>query len=171
MAAGLVILLAEDREDDVLVTRKSLSQAFVEHRLIVVGDGEEAIEYLKAAGKTGNTTLYPIPDLFLLDLKMPRKDGFDVLEWLGKQPDLKGLRVIVLTSSESLRDMKIALPARGEFFSGQASKFQGNSPTEPLSANAPFTSRYATRDGPGRSSDPSECKIPREPPTQGPLQV
>jgi CheY-like chemotaxis protein len=60
------------------------------------------------AGVYANRAEYPLPDLFLLDLKMPRVNGFEVLEWLRDQPGLAALRVLVLTSSEDLRDVNRA---------------------------------------------------------------
>jgi CheY-like chemotaxis protein len=103
-----VILLAEDREDDIALIRKAFAKAFVLNPLQVVRDGEEAIAYLSGEGKYANRAEYPLPDLLLLDLKMPRLDGFDVLKWVRDQPGLSALRVVVLTSSEDLRDVNVA---------------------------------------------------------------
>ena len=100
--------MAEDREDDVLMIRRAFRQAYVTNPLQVVKDGEEAISYLNGDGKYSNREEFPIPDLMLLDLKMPRVDGFEVLEWLREQPGLASLRVVVLTSSEDLRDVNLA---------------------------------------------------------------
>jgi CheY-like chemotaxis protein len=103
-----VILLAEDREDDILLIRRAFAQAYVNNPLHVVRDGAEAIEYLGGEGKYANRAEFPLPDLMLLDLKMPRLDGFEVLEWLQSQPELSTLRVVVLTSSDHLRDVNLA---------------------------------------------------------------
>lgn len=100
-----VILLAEDNDDDVLTLREALRRARLEIALQVVEDGEEAIAYLRGVGKFANRAEYPLPDLFLLDLKMPRRDGFEVLAWLRQQPSLAPLRTIVLTTSESISDV------------------------------------------------------------------
>lgn len=100
-----VILLAEDNDDDVLTLREALRRAGLEIALQVVEDGEEAIAYLRGVGKFANRAEYPLPDLFLLDLKMPRRDGFEVLAWLRQQPSLAPLRTIVLTTSESISDV------------------------------------------------------------------
>jgi CheY-like chemotaxis protein len=97
-----VILLAEDREDDVVLIRRAFRQAYVNNPLQVVQDGVEAISYLRGEGKYSNREEYPLPDLILLDLKMPRVDGFEVLKWIREQPSLATLRVVVLTSSEDL---------------------------------------------------------------------
>jgi CheY-like chemotaxis protein len=73
-----------------------------------VRDGEQCVAYLSGTGKFANRDEFPLPDLLLLDLKMPGMDGFDVLLWLRQQPTLSALRVIVITSSESLRDVNRA---------------------------------------------------------------
>jgi CheY-like chemotaxis protein len=103
-----VILLAEDREDDVVMIRRAFRQAYVSNPLHVVSDGAEAISYMKGEGKYRNREEFPLPDLMLLDLKMPRVDGFEVLKWIREQPSLAALRVVVLTSSEDLRDVNRA---------------------------------------------------------------
>jgi CheY-like chemotaxis protein len=108
MAEHAVILLAEDEEDYVLLIRRAFAQAKIPNPLHVVWNGQEAIAYLKGEGKYANREEYPLPDLFLLDLKMPRVNGFEVLKWLRSEPGLAPLRVLVLTSSEELRDVNEA---------------------------------------------------------------
>jgi CheY-like chemotaxis protein len=71
-------------------------------------DGEEAILYLCAREKFSNRAEYPLPDLILLDLKMPRMDGFELLRWIKNQPELCNIRVIVLTSSTQYDDINRA---------------------------------------------------------------
>jgi CheY-like chemotaxis protein len=73
-----------------------------------VRDGEEAVAYLKGEGRYFDREEYPVPDLLLLDLKMPRMDGFEVLRWIRQQPGLSPLRVVMLTSSEDIRDVNVA---------------------------------------------------------------
>src|SRR3989442_15596838 len=103
-----LILLAEDNENHVLLIRRAFEQAGLINPLYVVSNGEEAIAYLSGEGKYANREEYPLPCLLLLDLKMPKKDGFDVLEWLRDQPSLSMLRTVVLTTSEELRDVNRA---------------------------------------------------------------
>jgi CheY-like chemotaxis protein len=94
------ILLVEDREDDVFFFRRALQSAGLPHVVTAVGDGEEAIQYLSGQPPYDNHTLYPPPDVVILDLKMPKKDGFQVLQWLREQSALKPAPVVVLTSSD-----------------------------------------------------------------------
>lgn len=108
MPEAAVILLAEDEEDYVLLIKHAFSQAAIPNPLHVVWNGQEAIAYLMGAGVYANRAEYPLPDLLLLDLKMPRVNGFEVLEWVRQQPGLAGLPVLVLTSSEDLRDVNRA---------------------------------------------------------------
>jgi CheY-like chemotaxis protein len=99
------ILLAEDREDDIVLIQRAFAKGGIRNPLFVVRNGEEAINYLAGLGCFSDRLLYPLPALLLLDLKMPRADGFEVLRWLQTQPGLAPLRVIVLTSSEDVRDV------------------------------------------------------------------
>jgi len=103
-----VILLAEDREDDILLVERAFAKGEVTNPLFVVRDGDEAISYLSGIGKYGNRAEYPLPDLLLLDLKMPRVDGFEVLRWVRQQPGFSSLRVVVLTASDQIRDVNTA---------------------------------------------------------------
>ncbi len=103
-----VILLAEDREDEVMLLRRAFAKANFLNPLHVVSNGEEAIAYLQGEGKYSNRDEYPLPSLLLLDLKMPRINGFEVLEWIRQQPSLNALRVVVLTASDEMRDVNRA---------------------------------------------------------------
>ncbi len=103
-----LILLIEDLEDDVTLIRNGLRKGRVQNPIHAVRDGEEAIAYLQGEGKFANRDEFPLPALILLDLKLPRFDGFEVLRWIRSQPGLNGLRVIVLTSSEEIRDVNRA---------------------------------------------------------------
>src|SRR5438105_1432501 len=100
-----MILLAEDLEDDILLIRRAFTAAKITTPLFVVRDGEEATAYLSGTGKYRNRAEYPLPNLILLDLKMPRMDGFEFLRWIRQHPQLKAIPVIVLTSSEDIYDV------------------------------------------------------------------
>jgi CheY-like chemotaxis protein len=103
-----VILLAEDREDDIILIQRAFKKSGFAFPVKVVRDGEEAIRYLSGAEQYADRERYPIPSLFLLDLKMPLKDGFEVLRWIKQQSELKQLPVIVLTLSNRIRDVNQA---------------------------------------------------------------
>jgi CheY-like chemotaxis protein len=108
MSERKVILLVEDLEDDILLVRRAFAAAKLQIPLQVVRDGEEAIDYLMGIGKYERRDEFPLPDLILLDLKMPKLGGLDVLRWIRSHPHLKALRVIVLTSSEEIYDVNKA---------------------------------------------------------------
>jgi CheY-like chemotaxis protein len=100
-----IILLAEDSETDVLLLRRAFEQKNLDVPIYVVHDGEEAIAYLQGEGKYARRDEFPLPDLLLLDLKMPRTNGFEVIEWVREQPRLASLRIVVLTTSDQIRDI------------------------------------------------------------------
>jgi CheY-like chemotaxis protein len=102
------ILLAEDDENDIALLKRAFKQANIKHPLQIVRDGEEAIEYLGGEGKFADRAQFPLPTVLLLDLKMPRKDGFQVLQWVRQHPNLRALRVLVLTTSSDIRDVNMA---------------------------------------------------------------
>jgi CheY-like chemotaxis protein len=108
MSDQSVILLVEDTEDDILLTRRAFAKGNLLNPLQVVRSGEEAIAYFKGEGQYANRAEFPLPDLVLLDLKMPGKDGFEVLRWIRQQPSMSVIRVVVLTSSDEIRDVNLA---------------------------------------------------------------
>ena len=103
-----VILLADDSEDDVLMFCRAFKDVGYQSALQVVRHGDEVVAYLSGAGKFSNRAEYPLPTLLLLDLKMPRRNGFEVLEWVRSQPGLRRMLVIVLTTSERIEDINRA---------------------------------------------------------------
>ena len=100
MMEDATVLLAEDDPDDVLLTHIAFEKARLANPLQVVRDGEEAIAYLQGEGRFGDRQKYPLPILLLLDLRMPRVSGFQVLEWLRDHPQLNRMPVAVMTSSD-----------------------------------------------------------------------
>jgi CheY-like chemotaxis protein len=99
------ILLAEDDPNDVLLIQRAFQKAGLRDVLKVVRDGEQAIDYLSGHGPYANRERFPLPFLLLLDLKMPCIDGFEALQWIRAQPELKRLLVVVLTSSNLQADV------------------------------------------------------------------
>jgi len=102
------VLLVEDDANEVFLMQRAFQKAGLKNPLPVARDGQEAIDYLSHQGQFKDTTRYPSPGLMLLDLKMPRKNGFEVLEWLRQQPGLKPLIVVVLSSSSLITDINRA---------------------------------------------------------------
>ncbi len=100
-----IILLVEDNPTDVLLIQRAFRKANLSVPLQVVGDGEAAVQYLSGQEPYSDRSCYPLPLLILLDLKLPRKSGTEVLAWLQQQPVLKRLPVVVLTSSKEYADI------------------------------------------------------------------
>ena len=96
------LLLVEDSEPDVRLTIEALREAKVKNRLWVVEDGVEAIDFLRRQGRHADA---PRPDLILLDLNLPRKDGRQVLKEIKSDDSLKRIPVVVLTTSKSEEDV------------------------------------------------------------------
>jgi CheY-like chemotaxis protein len=96
------ILLVEDNPDDVLLTIEVLKDAKVKNKLHIAEDGEEAIQFLYNQGKFADT---PRPDIILLDLNLPGKDGREVLMDIKEDPKLKRIPVVILTTSKSEEDI------------------------------------------------------------------
>lgn len=103
-----VILLAEDLTNDIILVRRALDKAAVKNPFHVVRDGEECLAYLHGEGKFGDRKEHPFPDILLLDLKMPRMDGFEVLQAIRGNKAFAALRIIVLTSSDQIFDINKA---------------------------------------------------------------
>ena len=106
--AHCTILLVEDDPNDILLTQRAFRRANIVNPLQVVQDGETAVQYLSGQEIYADRDRYPIPILILLDLKLPRCSGLEVLAWLREQPKLKRLPVVVLTSSNQSSDLNHA---------------------------------------------------------------
>jgi len=103
-----VVLLADDDPNDVLLIQRAFQKTHLANPLQVVNDGEEAVAYLSGQLRYADRQRHPLPVLLLLDLKMPRKSGFEVLAWVREQPGLKRLPVVVLSSSNQNPDINRA---------------------------------------------------------------
>jgi CheY-like chemotaxis protein len=102
------ILQVEDDENDILLMRLAFKDAGIDNPVHIVTDGEQAIRYLAGMGPFRDRKEYPLPSLVLLDLKLPRKSGFEVLEWIREQPAFKKLLVIVFSSWAAESDVEQA---------------------------------------------------------------
>jgi CheY-like chemotaxis protein len=99
---AIEILLVEDNPGDIRLTREAFKEGKVSNEINVVNDGIEALEYLR---QEGQYTDAPRPDVILLDLNLPKKDGYEVLAEIKKDPDLRRIPVVILTTSEAERDI------------------------------------------------------------------
>ncbi len=106
MSSSLSIILhVDDIPNDLLLVKHAIDQTKSGIRVVTASDGTEAIDYLSGTGVYADRERYPLPSLVLLDLKMPRQNGFEVLSWMRSQPALKCLPVVVFTSSKHQKDM------------------------------------------------------------------
>jgi CheY-like chemotaxis protein len=104
MSALHSVLLVEDNPNDVELTLSALKEAKLANEIVVTNDGEQALDYLQRRGRhAGRTT--PNPAVILLDLKMPKVDGHEVLRHIRADPELRLIPVVVLTSSREEKDL------------------------------------------------------------------
>ena len=107
------ILLVEDNAGDIRLTQEVLKEGKIKNKLSVVVDGEEAIAFLKKAGKYKNA---PAPDLILLDLNLPKKDGREVLIEIKKDPEFASIPVVILTTSDAKNDIASSYASQANCF-------------------------------------------------------
>lgn len=109
MTQTQTILLVEDNPVDILLMQRAFrNETFANTSLQIVRDGDAAVFYLNGEGDYSDRDRYPLPAIILLDLKLPRRSGHEVLVWLKQQPELKRLPVVMLTSSSQTPDVKRA---------------------------------------------------------------
>ena len=101
----ITLLMADDDEDDRLLTKVALERSRLANDLRFVEDGEQLLDYLNRRGKYADPLLSPRPGLILLDLNMPRKDGREALREIKTSPALKRIPVVVMTTSQAERDI------------------------------------------------------------------
>ncbi len=118
----VVILMAEDNPTDVMLTREALASAKLLYTLHVVEDGIEVMEFLRQQGKYAEA---PRPDIILLDLNMPRRNGLEVLAGLKADANLKNIPVIVLTTSNSDEDVAKAYENHANYYIRKPVDFDG----------------------------------------------
>src|SRR6478672_4471286 len=106
---GFSVLLVEDDLNDIFLVKRAFKLARVKNPLQVVTDGQEAVSYLKGEGKYADRDHFPLPKLLVMDIKMPRRTGFEVLEWIKGNPGpLKRIPVVIVSSSEDPSDINRA---------------------------------------------------------------
>lgn len=101
-----IVLIVDDSENDALLMRNVFERAGFVQPLRFARDGDEAIAYLRGDDAYGNRQQFPLPTVVLLDLNMPRKNGFEVLAWIREQPALKRLRVYIMSASNRVEDIQ-----------------------------------------------------------------
>lgn len=104
----LTILLVEDNPDHAELVMRNLEDSLVANRIIHVEDGEAALEYLFGRGDYADRSRFPRPDLALLDLRLPKIDGLEVLKEVKADPGLRPIPVVILTTSDAERDLAMA---------------------------------------------------------------
>lgn len=102
------LLVVEDDPNDVAFIQRGLVKAGVGDHVQVARDGGEAVAYFEGEGIYHDRALHPLPALMLLDLKLPKKSGLEILEWVRNDPRYKDLPVIIFTSSKEVEDIKRA---------------------------------------------------------------
>lgn len=101
----LTILLVEDNPDHAELVMRNMEDFQVANRIIHVEDGEEALDYLYKRGKYSDREKFPVPHLVLLDLRLPKIDGLEVLKEIKSDVGLRAVPVVILTTSDAERDM------------------------------------------------------------------
>ena len=110
------VLVVEDNPDDWFLLQRGIKRAGITHPFRHVADGQTAIDYLRGASPYSDRTVYPLPVLVLLDLKLPVKHGFEVLSWVRQHPQLNGLAVVIFTSSKAESDLARAYDSGANAF-------------------------------------------------------
>ncbi|MFN7138665.1 MAG: response regulator [Limisphaerales bacterium] len=100
------VLLAEDDSNDVFLLKRALKAAGVTNPVFVVRDGQEALDYLQGTGNFSDRSRFPVPGVIFLDIKMPRKNGFEVLQWIREASSIKSAAVVITSSSQLPADIE-----------------------------------------------------------------
>ncbi|HWF17623.1 MAG TPA: response regulator [Verrucomicrobiae bacterium] len=108
MSDNFFILVAEDDENDAFILQRAFTKAGILDPFHIVSDGQEVMDYLSGSEKYADRNLYPLPNLAILDIKMPKKNGFEALEWTRQQRHLDSLPVMMLSSSGEPTDIEKA---------------------------------------------------------------
>ena len=102
------VLLVEDDLNDIFLVKRAFKMARVQSPLHIVTDGVEAMNYLRGQDRFSDRHTYPLPKLIVMDIKMPRKSGFEVLEWVKGDPLLRRIPTVIVSSSEKPADINRA---------------------------------------------------------------
>ena len=102
------VLLVEDDLNDIFLVKRAFKIAKIENPLQVVTDGVEAVQYLRGEGKYEDRHAHPLPKLIVMDIKMPRQSGFDVLQWVKNDGPLRRIPIVIVSSSDNPADINHA---------------------------------------------------------------
>jgi CheY-like chemotaxis protein len=121
----ITIVLADDDQDDCLLTREALDESRLANDLRIVGDGEELLEYLRREGRYADPATSPTAGLILLDLNMPRKDGREALREIKADPALRAIPIVVLTTSRAEEEVYRSYDLGASSFIAKPVSFEG----------------------------------------------
>jgi len=110
-----LVLMVDDSEDDCLLIKMAIGKADRLRFIGSVSDGEELVSYLSGKEQYADRQRYPLPDMLLLDLKMPRKNGFEDLQWLQSQP-IEDMTVVVLSGADQREEVEKALDLGADYY-------------------------------------------------------
>jgi CheY-like chemotaxis protein len=102
------ILLVEDNDDDAFAIERVVKEAGVHSRILRVAGGQQAMDYLEGRGEFADRSLFPLPGLVFLDLQLPQRSGFEILQWMRSKPVLRDIIVVVITDFGNPRDVSMA---------------------------------------------------------------
>ncbi|HEY5910532.1 MAG TPA: response regulator [Verrucomicrobiae bacterium] len=125
MNQNRTILVVDDNVDDIFLVRTAFTNAKLNTPIQEVHNGDEAIAYLQGDPPFDDRSQFPLPALMLLDLNMPMRNGFQVLEWLRAQPGLKRINVVIITSSLREEDVDRAFDLGANSFIVKPSSIEG----------------------------------------------
>jgi CheY-like chemotaxis protein len=111
MDTGKAILVVEDNPNDILLLQRAFRKANIQNPLRIVNDGQSAIDYLAGEEPYADRRQHPLPGLLLLDLKLPRRSGHEILSWLRQQAGIGQMTTVVLSSSKESEDIDRAYAA------------------------------------------------------------
>jgi CheY-like chemotaxis protein len=122
--ALFTLLLFEDDDNDAFLLQRALKKVGIENPVHRVRDGQEGIEYLTGVGQYGDRSRFPFPRVVLLDLKMPRKSGLEVLQWMKTHPEYKVIPTIIFTASREHQDIATSYGLGANCFVAKPSRFE-----------------------------------------------
>ena len=108
LPANEVLLLIEDDDNDVVLIQRALKKANFLGTVKLAHDGQEALDYFQGIGQFSDRDKFPLPTLIITDLKLPKRNGFEILQWLGAEPNRRVFPTLVFSSSPTEEDVKKA---------------------------------------------------------------